>query len=248
MKIVVIGGTGLIGRKLTPRLRSQGHSVIAASPSTGVNALTGAGLAEALDGAEVVVDVANSPSFEEQASMEFFETLGRNLIAAEMNAGVRRHVTLSVVGTDRLLAMGYFKAKLQQENLVRTSGLPYTIVRATQFFDFVEMIAQSATVGNLVRVPPAMMQPILSDDVAAALASIAVEAPLNRLIDLAGPDRIRMDDLARRFLAAEHDSRQVITDPAAGYFGIPVNDESLVPLGPALLGPTRLDDWLQSRQ
>ena len=200
MKIVVIGGSGLIGKKLVNNLRQQGHEVVAASPSSGVNTLTGEGLAEALTGAEVVVDVANSPSWEDKAVMEFFETSGRNLLAAEAAASVRHHVALSVVGTERLLASGYFRAKMAQENLIKASRIPYTIVRATQFFEFVGGIAESATDGQTVRLPPALMQPIASDDVAAALADIAVQEPLNGTVEVAGPEPIRMDELVRRFL------------------------------------------------
>jgi uncharacterized protein YbjT (DUF2867 family) len=244
MKIVVIGGTGLIGTKLVQRLRQQGHEVVAASRSSGVNTLTGDGLAEALAGAEVVVDVANSPSFEDKAVLEFFETTGRNLLAAEAVAGVRHHVALSVVGTDRLLASGYFRAKMAQEDLIKASNIPYTIVRATQFFEFVGAIAESATDGQTVRLPPALMRPIVSDDVAAVLAAVAVETPLNRTIEVVGPEPIRMDELVRRFLSAKRDSRQVITDPQARYFGTAVNDQSLTPGDSPRIGPTRFGDWL----
>jgi len=244
MKIVVIGGTGLIGTKLVKNLRERGHEVVAASPSMGVNTLTGAGLDEALSGAQVVVDVANSPSFEDQAVLAFFETSGRNLLGAEAAAGVRHHVALSVVGTDRLLASGYFRAKMAQENLIKASKIPYTIVRATQFFEFVAAIAQSGAVGNEIRLPPARMQPIVSDDVAAELADVAEAAPLNDTVDLAGPEPIGMDDLARIYFRSQGDSRQVVTDPSATYFGTPVNDQSLSPIGPARLGPTRYEDWL----
>jgi uncharacterized protein YbjT (DUF2867 family) len=246
MKIVVIGGSGLIGKKLVKNLRERGHDVVAASPSTGVNTLTGEGLADALAGAEVVVDVANSPSWDDQAVLEFFETSGRNLAAAEKAAGIKHHVALSVVGTDRLLASGYFRAKMAQENVITTAGIPYTIVRATQFFEFVGGIAQSATDGQTVRLPPALMQPIVSDDVAAALAEVATQQPLNNIIELAGPEPIRMDELVRRFLRAKSDPRQVTTDPAAGYFGTPVNDRSLTPGANPRLGPTRFDDWLSA--
>jgi uncharacterized protein YbjT (DUF2867 family) len=246
MKIVVIGGSGLIGKKLVSNLRQKGHEVVAASPSSGVNALTGEGLKEAMNGAQVVVDVANSPSFEDKAVLEFFETSGRNLLAAEAAAGVRHHVALSVVGTDRLLASGYFRAKMAQENLIKASNTPYTIVRATQFFEFVGAIAQAASDGQVVRVSPVLMQPILSDDVAAALADVALAEPLNGTVDLAGPDPIRMDELVRQFLAAKHDTRQVMTDPAAGYFGTPVDDQSLTPIGSARTGQTHFADWLSS--
>src|SRR5881409_1913394 len=200
MKIVVIGGTGLIGTKLVKNLRQRGHEVVAASPSSGVNTLTGEGLAEALTDAQVVVDVANSPSFEDKAVLEFFETSGRNLLAAEAAAGVGHHVALSVVGTDRLLASGYFRAKMAQENLIKASRIPYTILRSTQFFEFVGAIAQSAAEGQTVRLPPALMQPIASDDVAAVMADVALAEPLNGTFDLAGPELIRQDDLVRRFL------------------------------------------------
>src|SRR5262245_53428027 len=229
MKIVVIGGSGLIGKKLVTNLRRHAHEVVAASPSSGVNTITGEGLERAIAGARVVVDVANAPSWEDGAVMAFFETSGRNLLAAEAAAGVGHHVALSVVGTDRLLASGYFRAKMAQEKLIKASPIPYTIVRATQFFEFVGAIAQLATDGQTIRLPPAMMQPIASDDLAAALADVAVAAPLNGTIDLAGPDRIRMDELVRRLLTASRDTREVITDPKALYYGIPVNDQSLTP-------------------
>jgi uncharacterized protein YbjT (DUF2867 family) len=245
MKIVVIGGSGLIGKKLVNNLRQRGHAVVAASPSSGVNTLTGEGLAEALAGAQVVVDVANSPSFEDKAVLEFFETTGRNLLAAEAAAGVGHHVALSVVGTDRLLASGYFRAKLAQENLIKASKIPYTIVRSTQFFEFVSGIAQSATNGNTVRLPPALMQPIAADDVSAALADVAVEEPLNGTIELAGPEPIRMDELVRRFLSANRDARKVTTDVHAGYFGTAVNDQSLTPGDNPRIGPTRFEEWLR---
>ncbi len=248
MKIVVIGGTGLIGRKLVSNLRQRGHEAVAASRSSGVNSLTGEGLADALAGAAVVIDVANSPSFEDKAVLEFFQTSGRNLLAAEATAGVGHHIALSVVGTDRLLASGYFRAKMAQENLIKASSIPYTIVRATQFFEFVGSIAESATDGQAVRLPPAMMQPIVSDDVAAALAEIAVEQPLNGTIELAGPEPIRMDELVRRFLSAKRDARKVITDVHAGYFGTAINDQSLTPGNNSRLGPTRFEDWLSHGQ
>jgi uncharacterized protein YbjT (DUF2867 family) len=244
MKIVIIGGSGLIGKKLVKNLRQRGHEVVAASPSSGVNTLTGEGLAEALAGASVVVDVANSPSFEDNAVLEFFETSGRSLLAAEAAAGVGHHIALSVVGTDRLLASGYFRAKMAQENLIKASAIPYTIVRATQFFEFVGAIAQSATDGQTVRLPPTLMQPIVSDDVAAALAEIAVAEPLNGTVELAGPEPIRTDELIRRFLSANRDARKVTTDVHAGYFGTAVNDQSLTPGDNPRLGPTRFEDWL----
>jgi uncharacterized protein YbjT (DUF2867 family) len=248
MKIVVIGGSGLIGAKVVKNLRQQGHEVVAASPSSGVNTITGKGLAEALAGAQVVVDVANAPSWEDKAVLEFFETSGRNLLAAEAVAGVGHHIALSVVGTDRLLASGYFRAKMAQEDLIKASRVPYTIVRATQFFEFVGSIAQTATDGQSVRLPAALMQPIVSEDVAAALAEIAVEQPLNGTVELAGPERIRMDELVRQFLRANRDARKVTTDAHAGYFGTAVNDESLTPGNNPRLGPTRFEDWLSRGQ
>ena len=244
MKIVVIGGSGLIGKKLVKNLRQQGHEVVAASPSLGVNTVTGEGLAQALAGAQVVVDVANAPSWEDKAVLEFFETSGRNLLAAEAAAGVSHHVALSVVGTDRLLASGYFRAKMAQENLIKASPIPYTIVRATQFFEFVGGIAQSATEGQTVRLPPVLMQPIASDDVAAVMADAALAEPLNGTVDLAGPEPIRQDDLVRQFLSATRDARTVITDSEALYYGIAVNDQSLTPGDNPRLGPTRFADWL----
>lgn len=244
MKIVVIGGSGLIGSKVVKSLRQNGHEAQAASPSTGVNAVTGEGLREAMAGAEVVVDVANAPVWEDQAVLEFFETSGRNLLSAEAAAGVRHHVALSVVGTERLLASGYFRAKLAQEELIKAGSIPYTIVRATQFFEFVGAIAQSATDGQSIRLPPALMQPIVSDDVAAAVAEIAVGKPLNRMVELAGPEPIRMDELVRQHLAAHCDARTVITDADAPYFGIKVDDQSLTPGTNPLLGQTTFGDWL----
>jgi uncharacterized protein YbjT (DUF2867 family) len=244
MKIVVIGGSGLIGTKLVNNLRQHGHEVVAASLSSGVNILTGEGLAEALTGAQVVVDVANSPSFEDKAVLEFFETAGRNLLAAEAAAGVGHHIALSVVGTDRLLASGYFRAKMAQENLIKASKIPYTILRATQFFEFVSAIAQSATDGQTVRLPPALMQPVVSDDVAAALADVAVGKPVNGTVELAGPEPIRLDELVRRFLSANRDARKVTTDVHARYFGTELNDQSLTPGDNPRIGPTRFEDWL----
>src|SRR5262245_34945580 len=245
MKIVVLGGNGLIGTKLVKNLRQHGHEVVAASRSTGINLLTGEGLAQALAGAQVVVDVTNAPSWEDNAVLEFFETSGRNLAAAEVAAGVGHHVALSVVGTDRLLASGYFRAKMAQENLIKASPIPYTIVRATQFFEFVGGIAQAATEGQTVRLPPILMQPIQADDVAAAVADAALAEPLNGTFELAGPEPIRQDDLVRQFLAATGDPRTVITDPKALYYGITVNDQSLTPGDHPRLGPTRFEDWLR---
>ena len=245
MKIVVIGGTGLIGTKVVKKLRHLGHEVVAASPSSGVNTITGEGLSEALAGAQVVVDVANSPSWEDKAVLQFFETSGRNLLAAEAAAGVGHHIALSVVGTERLLASGYFRAKMAQETLIKASPVPYTIVRATQFFEFVGGIAQSATDGQTVRLSPALMQPIVSDDVAAALVQVVVDAPLNGTVELAGPEPIRLDELVRQFLSAHRDARKVTTDVHALYFGIELNDQSLTPGDNPRLGPTRFEDWLR---
>ena len=244
MKIVVIGGSGLIGKKVVTNLRQQGHEVVAASPSSGVNTVTGEGLAQALTGAQVVVDVANAPSWEDKAVLEFFETSGRNLLAAETAAGVGHHVALSVVGTDRLLASGYFRGKMAQENLIKASSIPYTIVRATQFFEFVGAIAQSATEGKTVRVPPALMQPIAAGDVGAAVAEAALAKPLNGTVELAGPEPIRQDELVRQFLSKTGDARTVITDPKALYYGLAMNDQSLTPGDHPRLGPTRFVDWL----
>jgi len=244
MKLIVIGGSGLIGTKLVKNLLRQGHEVVAASPSTGVNTITGEGLAEALAGAQVVVDVANAPSWEDQAVLEFFEKSGRNLLAAEAAAGVGHHVALSVVGTERLLASGYFRAKLVQENLIKASSIPYTIVRATQFFEFVGGIAQAATQGQTVRLPAALMQPIVSDDVADVMADVAVGEPLNGTVELAGPEPIRQDELVRKFLSATGDPRTVTTDPSALYYGIALTDQSLTPGDNPRIGPTRFEDWL----
>lgn len=244
MKIVVIGGTGLIGTKLVHMLHQHGHEVVAASPSSGVNTVTGEGLAQALAGAQVVVDVSNAPSWEDDAVMAFFQTSGRNLLAAEAAAGVGHHVALSVVGTDRLLASGYFRAKMAQEKLIKASPIPYTIVRATQFFEFAGGIAQSATEGETVRLPPALMQPIAADDVAAAMADVALAEPLNGTFEVAGPERIRQDDLVRQFLKATEDARTVITDPKAPYYGLTVNDQSLIPGDNPRLGTIRFEDWL----
>src|SRR5213596_2566397 len=244
MKIVVIGGTGLIGTKLVKNLRELGHEVVAASPSSGVNTFTGEGLAEALKDAQVVVDVANAPQWDDKAVLEFFETAGRNLLAAEKTAGVKHHVALSIVGADRLPASGYLRAKIAQENLIKASGIPFTIVRSTQFFEFVKGIAQSATEGQTVRLSPALMQPIAADDVAAALTGLALAEPSNDTIEIAGPEPIRMDELARRFLNATRDPRKVTTDVHARYFGTELNDQSLTPGDNARLGPTRFEEWL----
>src|SRR3954465_8547892 len=251
MKIVVIGGTGLIGTKVVNNLRHRGHEAVAASPSKGVNTLTGEGLAEALIGAQVVVDVANSPSFEDKPALDFFETSSRNLLAAEKAAGVNHHVALSVVGTDRLTGSGagslsgYFRAKLEQENLIKSSGIPFTIVHATQFFEFANGIAQSGADASTVRLSPILMQPIAADDVAAAVADTAPEAPTNGMIEVAGPDQIRQDELVRQFFSATGDPRKVVTDERSLYFGITVNDQSLVPGNRPRLGATHFSEWLK---
>ncbi len=244
MKIVVIGGSGLIGTKLVNKLRQLDHEVVAASPSSGVNSITGEGLAEALAGAQAVVDVTNSPSWEDKAVLEFFETSTRNLLAAEVAAGVRHHVALSVVGTERLLQSGFFRAKMAQEDLIKASKFPYTIVRSTQFFEFVNGIAQSATDGQTVRLSPALVQPIVSDDVADALAEVTLGAPVNGTIEIAGPERLRLDELIRRFLSAKQDARQVVADVHARYFGLELNDQSLTPGDNPRIGPTRFEHWL----
>lgn len=248
MKIVVIGGSGLIGSRTVALLREAGHEVIAASPSTGVNTLTGEGLSEALAGAEVVVDVANSPSFEPQAVLAFFETSGNNLLAAERTAGVRHHVALSIVGTDRMPDNGYFQAKLAQEKLIEDSGIPYSIVRATQFMEFLGAIAVSSVVDGSVRLPAGLFQPIAADDVAAIVAETATNAPRGGHFDIAGPDRAPFDRIIARYLAAIGDSRSVVSDPQARYFGGTVVETSLVPLGEARLGRISLDDWLRAHR
>jgi uncharacterized protein YbjT (DUF2867 family) len=245
MKIVVIGGSGLIGKKVVTNLSKRGPEVVAASPSSGVNTLTGEGLAQALAGAQVVVDVSNAPSWEDNAVLAFFETSTRNLLAAEGAARVGHHVALSVVGTDRLLASGYFRAKMAQENSIKASPIPYTIVRATQFFEFVAGIAQFSTEGHTVRLPSALMQPIAAEDVGAAVADVALAQPINGMIEVAGPEPIRLDDLARRFLTATGDARTVVTDPKASYYGVAVNDQSLTPGDHPRLGATRFADWLR---
>jgi uncharacterized protein YbjT (DUF2867 family) len=244
MKIVVIGGTGLIGAKLVKNLEQQGHEVIAAAPSSGVNTLTGEGLADALKGAQVVVDVANAPSWEDRAVLEFFETSGRNLLTAEATAGVKHHVALSVVGTNRLLTSGYFRAKMAQENLIQTSSVPYTIVRSTQFFEFARGIAQNATESQTIRLPSALMQPIAADDVAHLLADVAVGRPINGMVEIAGPEQIRQDEFVRRFLNATGDARKVTTDAHARYYGVEVDDQTLVPDDDPRLGSIGFSEWL----
>jgi uncharacterized protein YbjT (DUF2867 family) len=244
MKIVVIGGTGLIGSKTVAILRQGGHEVIAASPQGGVNTITGEGVKKALAGAEVVIDLANSPSFEDKAVLEFFETSGRNLFAAETAAGVKHHVALSIVGTDRS-DNGYFRAKIAQEKLVEASGVPYTIIRSTQFLEFLRGIADSATEGNTVRVSPGLFQPIAADDVAPIVAETALAAPRNGIIEIAGPERAPFNEIVARYLKAVGDPRQVLRDPEARYFGGRVEERSLVPLGEARLGRIGLDEWLR---
>jgi uncharacterized protein YbjT (DUF2867 family) len=246
MNAVVIGATGLIGSKLVTLLRTRGHQVIAASPSTSVNALTAEGLTEALAGAEVVVDVANSPSFEDKAVMDFFQTSGRNLLAAETAASVKHHIALSVVGADRLPESGYLRAKLAQEELIKASKIPYTILRSTQFFEFIGRIADSATEGE-IRLSPALLQPIASDDVVAALADLVAGPPFNGTIEVAGPGAYPLDKLARKFLAARGDKRRVIADIHARYFGTELDDRSLTPGEHSRFGPTAFDDWLNGR-
>lgn len=245
MKIVIIGGTGLIGGKTAERLRKRGHEVIAASPRSGVDAFTGAGLAEALTGAQVVVDLSNSPSFEDEAVLRFFETSGRNLLGAGAAAGVKHHVALSVVGTDRVPQSGYFRAKLAQEKRIESSPIPYTIVRATQFFEFIGAIAHAGTAGNTVRVSPALFQPIAAEDVADVMADVTVGAPLGGALEIAGPDRIRIDAAVRRFLGATGSGTTVVEDADGLYFGARLDDASLVPAGPARLGAIRYEDWLR---
>lgn len=245
MKIVVIGGSGLIGTQVVSGLRKLGHKVFAASPSTGVNTLTREGLAEAMSGTNVVIDVANSPSFEDGPVMEFFQTSSRNLLAAEKAAGVQHHLALSVVGTERLQASGYFRAKLAQEDLIKASGMPYTILRATQFFEFIPAIVQGGVDGDVVRLAPALIQPIASADVAAAMVDLAQSTPVNGIVEVAGPDPLPLDALGRKYLTAKQDPRQVIADIHVGYFGTPINDRSLTPDAGARIGAIRLDDWLK---
>jgi len=245
MKIVVIGGTGLIGSQVVTDLAEHGHAAVAAAPNTGVNTLTGEGLAEVLEGADVVVDVSNSPSFEDKAVLEFFETSTGNVLAAEQAAGVGHHVALSVVGTERLADKGYFHAKRVQEQLIEDSPIPYTIVHATQFFEFLRSIAELATDGDTVRLPPVRFQPMAAADVARSVARVAAGAPANGIVDVAGPEQYRMDELVRRALQAHDDPRQVVADPAALYYGdYAVDDSTLVPAGDALLGEVRFETWL----
>jgi uncharacterized protein YbjT (DUF2867 family) len=247
MKIVVIGGTGLIGSKTVAILRQGGHEVIAASPKSGINTITGEGLKEALAGAQIVIDLANSPSFEDKAVLEFFETSGRNLLAAEAAASVRHHVALSIVGTDRS-DNGYFRAKIAQEKLIKTSGIPYTIVRSTQFLEFLGAIAASGAVGNTIRISPGLFQPIASDDVAAIVADVALAEPQNGIVEIAGPERAPFNEIVARYLKAVGDQRVVMRDPEARYFGGRVEERSLVPLGEARLGRIGFDEWFRRSQ
>ncbi|MEI9985794.1 MAG: SDR family oxidoreductase [Aliidongia sp.] len=247
MKIVVIGGTGLIGSKTVAILRRGGHDVVAASPQSGVNSITGEGLKEAMAGAQVVVDLSNSPSFEDRAVLEFFETSGRNLLAAEAAAGVRHHVALSIVGTDRS-DNGYFRAKVAQEKLITASGIPYTIIRATQFLEFLRGIADSATDGSKVRLPPCLFQPIAADDIAPIIAEVALAAPRGGIVEIAGPERAPFDEIIARYLKAVGDTREVVCDPEARYWGGRVEERSLVPLGEARLGRIGLGVWLRRSQ
>jgi uncharacterized protein YbjT (DUF2867 family) len=245
MKIVVIGGTGLIGSKTIPILRQGGHEALAASPNTGVNTITGEGVAKALAGAQVVVDLSNAPSWEDKAVLEFFETSGRNLLAAEATAGVRHHVALSIVGTDRTPDNGYFRAKVAQEKLIEISGIPYTIIRSTQFMEFLGGIADSSTNGNIVRLSRGLFQPIAADDVAAVVADVALAAPRRGIVEIAGPERAPFNEIVARYLKAIGDPREVVGDPQARYYGGRVEERSLVPLGEARLGRIGLDDWLR---
>jgi uncharacterized protein YbjT (DUF2867 family) len=244
MKIVVIGGSGLIGSKLCKRLADRGHEVIAASPRSGVNSVTGEGLDQALKGTQVVVDVTNSPSWEDDAVMKFFETSTRNLLAAEARTGVRHHVALSVVGTERLQDSGFFRAKLVQENLIKSSSIPYTIVRATQFMEFISGIAQYSTQGQEVRLPSALMQPISADDVATAMAEYALSPAQNRTVEIAGPDALGIDEIVRRYLTATGDARRVMTDVQAPYYGVKITERALTPDHADRLAPTHLEEWL----
>ena len=244
MKIVVIGGTGLIGSRVVPKLREQGHHPIAASPDTGVNTITGEGLEKVLKDALVVVDVSNAPSWEDAEVMKFFETSARNLLAAEAAAGVRHHVALSVVGSERMLESGYFRAKIAQENLIKASSIPYSIVRATQFFEFVKGIADFSAVGNTVHLPTALIQPMAADDVARAVAQVAMGSPLNGTVEVGGPEQFHLDELVRQALAAWKDPREVIADPHARYYGIALSEKTLVPGDGARLGQTRFKTWL----
>jgi uncharacterized protein YbjT (DUF2867 family) len=247
MKIVIIGGSGLIGSKVVRKLVDQGNEAVPASPNTGVNTLTGEGLAEVLKGADVVVDVSNSPSFEDTAVLNFFRTSTTNLLEAETAAGVRHHVALSVVGTDRLSESGYMRAKIAQEKLIEQSSIPYSIVHATQFFEFMKGIADAATDGNTVRLAPVLIQPMAAEDVATEVARVAVGAPLNRIIEVAGPEQFRLDEIVRRYLAAREDPRSVVADPHARYYGAELGERTLVADNSAAIGKTRFEDWLSQQ-
>ncbi|AXF08545.1 NmrA family transcriptional regulator [Paraburkholderia graminis] len=248
MKIVVIGGTGLIGSKAVAILRENGHEVVAASPRSGINSITGEGLNEAVAGAQVVIDLANSPSFEDKAVLEFFEVSTRNLLAAEAAAGVQHHVALSIVGIERTPENGYFRAKVAQEKLIVKSGIPYTVIRSTQFLEFLGGIAESGADGNVIRVSPGLFQPIAADDVAAIVADVALAAPRNGIVEIAGPEKAPFNEIIARYLKAAGDPREVVRDPEARYFGGLVDDQSLVPLGDARLGRIGLDEWLRHSQ
>src|SRR5215469_13749587 len=248
MKIVVIGGTGLIGSKTIPILRQGGHEVVAASPQSGVNSVTGEGLKEAIAGTQVVIDLANSPSFEDQAVLEFFQTSGRNIRSAEVAAGVQHHVALSIVGIDRSPDNGYFRAKVAQEKLIETSGIPYTIIRSTQFLEFLDGIAAASADGNRVRLSPGLFQPIAADDVAAIVADVALAPPRNGIVEIAGPERAPFNEIVARYLKAIGDPREVVSDREARYWGGRVEEHSLVPLGEARLGRIGLDEWLRRAQ
>jgi len=243
MKIVVIGGSGLIGSKLVNKLREAGHEAVAASPNSGVDTITGQGLAEALKGASVVVDVTNSPSWEDTAVMTFFETSTRNLLSYGAAAGVKHHVALSVVATERLLASGFFRAKMAQENLIKASSNPYTVIRATQFFEFVKGIADFSTENNKVRLPTALIQPMAADDVASAVGLIATGAPVNGIVEIGGPEKFRLDELVRQYLAANKDPREVVADPKARYYGVDISERTLLPDDGARLSETRFETW-----
>lgn len=244
MKIVVIGGTGLIGSKVVEKLKAKGYGAVAAAPSTGVNTLTGEGLAEVLTGASVVIDVSNAPSWEDNAVMKFFETSTRNLLAAEAAAGVAHHAALSVVGSERMLESGYFRAKVAQENLIKSSSIPYSIVRATQFFEFIKGIADFSTEGKTVRLPPALIQPMAADDVASGVCRVALGSPLKGTVEIGGPEKFHLDELVRRALAVWKDPREVVADPQARYYGIKVGETTLIPGADARLGEIHLEDWL----
>lgn len=244
MKILVIGGSGLIGSKVVTNLRQLGYEVLVGAPSTGINTLTGEGLADAVKGAQVVIDLSNSPSFEDQAVLDFFETSGRNLLAAEEAAGVKHHIALSVVGTERMLESGYFRAKMAQENLIKTAKVPYTIVRSTQFFEFLGGIAQYGTVGNEIRLSPAEVQPISSDDIAAIVSDTALAQPINGTFDVAGPEKVSLAELMKLYLTALKDKRVVVPDTNAAYYGAQLNDQSLTPTGEARLGSATFAAWL----